>query len=70
LLSGLVNTFSANLLPNRLPVAKHIHSNPAPKQKVEALGVNLDAPWLAECEDTNQHKDDARKLSNLGEATF
>ena len=58
------------LLPHRLPVAKHIHPNPTPKQEVKSLRVNLDAPWLAECEDANEHQDNAGELSDLSEATF
>jgi hypothetical protein len=51
-------------------VAKHIYPNPAPKQEVKSLGINLDAPWLAQGENANQHEDDTRKLSDLGETTF
>ena len=51
-------------------MAKHIYPDPAPKEEVKSLGVNLDAPWLAECEDTNKHQNDACELGDLSEATF
>ena len=57
------------LLPHRLSVAKHVYPNPAPKQEVKPLGVNLDTPWLAQGEDTDEHKNDACKFGDLGETT-